>query len=293
MADEIVAQASPIGMIGPHRAIRDMISWSPASASGEAEAASFDHHRTYTSMPMTVAVRVPSGIERRGFARSPDRPTPAVMPVKAGKTMAKTRKNGSASCDPGEQVERPGFKSLEGTAGKEHHQRATEHAATTHRALTPRSAPRKTISSNQHQDDRQRDHARVEGHAGHRLNPWRQGSEGLGEGDHVEGHRDRLGQVQGDADRAADGGPERAGDDEVLAAALHLAVGGDLGDGQGRGDRHHVAEEDDQQAPEHTHVAHGVAEAQEEHRAEDGADAGEENRRGTESVTRHSLNSPG
>ena len=39
-AEEIVAQARPMGMIGPHTAIRDMISSSPASASGDAETAS-------------------------------------------------------------------------------------------------------------------------------------------------------------------------------------------------------------------------------------------------------------
>ncbi len=31
-------------------------------------------------------------MERLGFSKSPDRPTPAVMPVKAGKMMAKTVK---------------------------------------------------------------------------------------------------------------------------------------------------------------------------------------------------------
>ena len=42
-----------------------------------------------------MAARVPRGIERPGSLRSPERPTPAAMPVKAGKTMAKTMTKGS------------------------------------------------------------------------------------------------------------------------------------------------------------------------------------------------------
>ena len=49
------------------------------------------------SMPRTVAVMVPSGIDRLGLRRSPDSPTPAVMPVNAGKQIAKTTKNESVS----------------------------------------------------------------------------------------------------------------------------------------------------------------------------------------------------
>ncbi len=48
---------------------------------------------TYAIMPMKVAIRVPLGIAFRGDFRSPDSPTPAVIPVKAGKTMANTIKN--------------------------------------------------------------------------------------------------------------------------------------------------------------------------------------------------------
>ena len=40
----------------------------------------------------TVAVMVPKGIDRLGFLRSPERPTPAVIPVNAGKTIANTIK---------------------------------------------------------------------------------------------------------------------------------------------------------------------------------------------------------
>ena len=43
-------------------------------------------------MPQIVPASVPMGIERLGLRRSPDRPTPAVIPVKAGKIMAKTVK---------------------------------------------------------------------------------------------------------------------------------------------------------------------------------------------------------
>ncbi len=46
--------------------------------------------------PIAVAVSVPSGMLLRGFFRSPDSPTPAVMPVNAGKQIANTTKNGSA-----------------------------------------------------------------------------------------------------------------------------------------------------------------------------------------------------
>ena len=44
-------------------------------------------------MPVRVPPMVPMGIDLPGFFRSPDSPTPAVIPVKAGKTMAKTTKN--------------------------------------------------------------------------------------------------------------------------------------------------------------------------------------------------------
>ena len=46
----------------------------------------------YTVAPDTVARVVPRGIALEGFRRSPDSPTPAVIPVKAGKMIAKTRK---------------------------------------------------------------------------------------------------------------------------------------------------------------------------------------------------------
>ena len=52
--------------------------------------------KTYTSIPIMDAERVPNGIDLRGFFKSPDSPTPAVIPVKAGKIMAKTTKNVSA-----------------------------------------------------------------------------------------------------------------------------------------------------------------------------------------------------
>jgi hypothetical protein len=43
-------------------------------------------------IPETVARVVPNGIDLAGFFKSPDKPTPAVIPVKAGNTMAKTMK---------------------------------------------------------------------------------------------------------------------------------------------------------------------------------------------------------
>ncbi|CAI8269911.1 MAG: Uncharacterised protein [Bacteroidetes bacterium MED-G17] len=43
-------------------------------------------------IPITVAIIVPKGIDLFGSFKSPDKPTPAVMPVNAGKIMAKTLK---------------------------------------------------------------------------------------------------------------------------------------------------------------------------------------------------------
>ena len=42
-----------------------------------------------------VAESVPNGIDFRGFFKSPDKPTPAVIPVNAGKMMANTIKKSS------------------------------------------------------------------------------------------------------------------------------------------------------------------------------------------------------
>ena len=47
------------------------------------------------TMPDRVAARVPIGIDFFGSFKSPDKPTPAVIPVKAGKTIAKTLKKSS------------------------------------------------------------------------------------------------------------------------------------------------------------------------------------------------------
>ncbi len=44
-------------------------------------------------MPIKVAIRVPRGMDFRGRFKSPDSPTPAVIPVNAGNTIAKMRKN--------------------------------------------------------------------------------------------------------------------------------------------------------------------------------------------------------
>jgi hypothetical protein len=44
------------------------------------------------TIPVKVDRIVPSGIDLAGFFRSPDKPTPAVIPVNAGKTIAKTMK---------------------------------------------------------------------------------------------------------------------------------------------------------------------------------------------------------
>ena len=44
----------------------------------------------YTIIPTAVADKIPSGIDFFGSARSPESPTPAVIPVNAGNTIAKT-----------------------------------------------------------------------------------------------------------------------------------------------------------------------------------------------------------
>ena len=50
-----------------------------------------------------VASVVPKGMAREGFFKSPERPTPAVIPVNAGKIMAKTIKKScgfrNSACD--------------------------------------------------------------------------------------------------------------------------------------------------------------------------------------------------
>ncbi len=55
MAEDRVAAARPMGMMGPQRAILDMTSWSEASSSGGAETAIFRTTATYTTIPVRVA----------------------------------------------------------------------------------------------------------------------------------------------------------------------------------------------------------------------------------------------
>ena len=43
-------------------------------------------------IPVIDANIVPFGIDALGFFKSPDKPSPAVMPVKAGNIIAKTAK---------------------------------------------------------------------------------------------------------------------------------------------------------------------------------------------------------
>ena len=49
------------------------------------------------TMPIMVAVMVPAGMDFAGFFKSPERPTPAVIPVKAGNMMANTTNSFSGS----------------------------------------------------------------------------------------------------------------------------------------------------------------------------------------------------
>lgn len=50
------------------------------------------------TIPARVADNVPKGMDLRGFFKSPERPTPAVMPANAGKIIANTTKNLSGFC---------------------------------------------------------------------------------------------------------------------------------------------------------------------------------------------------
>ncbi len=47
-----------------------------------------------------MALRVPRGIALRGFSRSPDKFAPAIIPVTAGKKMAKTCQKLASSNSP-------------------------------------------------------------------------------------------------------------------------------------------------------------------------------------------------
>ena len=51
-------------------------------------------------MPVRVPARVPKGMDLPGSRKSPDRPTPAVMPVNAGKIMANMMKKPSGTSGP-------------------------------------------------------------------------------------------------------------------------------------------------------------------------------------------------
>ena len=89
-AEEMAAQPNPIGIIGPQIAMRLMINWSDARSSKEADNTSLRATATYIIIPTAVASRVPFGIEVFGSFKSPDKPKPAAIPVKAGKIIVKT-----------------------------------------------------------------------------------------------------------------------------------------------------------------------------------------------------------
>ena len=89
-AEEIAAQPRPIGIIGPHIAIRLIISWSEARSSKEADSTSFRATATYAIIPTAVASSFLFGREVFGSFKSPDKPKPAAIPVKAGNIIVKT-----------------------------------------------------------------------------------------------------------------------------------------------------------------------------------------------------------
>jgi hypothetical protein len=94
----------------------------------------------------------------------------------------------------------------------------------------------------------------------------------FGEGDHVERHGYGLGQVERDPDGTTDAGSEGPGNNEILPAPFHTTVGSDLGNCQGGGDGHQVAEHNDQQGSQEPNMSHGVSKPQEHDGAENGAD---------------------
>jgi hypothetical protein len=103
--------------------------------------ASFTTTSTYMIMPASVADMMPSGIDLRGCARSPDRPTPAVMPVNAGNTIAKTSMNASGLGRFVVNAIVAGRISSGPVPRKKTASEAPRMLATTQSALTPRSAP--------------------------------------------------------------------------------------------------------------------------------------------------------
>ena len=93
------------------------------------------------TMPVRVAAIVPSGMLRCGFFRSPESPRPAIIPVKAGKMMAKT----TAKLCGFSRVAVSWKMSGRIPSGAEPSRKAamepTRITETTHSTRTPRSAP--------------------------------------------------------------------------------------------------------------------------------------------------------
>ena len=86
-------------------------------------------------------------MERRGLAKSPESPTPAVIPVKAGNTMAKTKKNESGFSKPLKRLTDPMAAPSTGDPRKKNRSERTRMPTTTQRARTPRLAPRVTTNT--------------------------------------------------------------------------------------------------------------------------------------------------
>ncbi len=92
-----------------------------------------------------MADRVPKGIDLRGFFKSPESPTPAVIPVNAGKIIAKTLKKLSGFAmwanglmDGSAEMGLPIKKATSDTP---------KMLTTTHNTVTPKLAPFLTITS--------------------------------------------------------------------------------------------------------------------------------------------------
>ncbi len=105
----------------------------------------------------------------------------------------------------------------------------------------------------------------------------RKGDEkGLGEADHVHGHRDGLGQEEKDADGAAELHAQAAADQVVGAAAFDPRVGGDGGQGKCRQAGDHLGAQNDQNHLQDAGLAHDLAEPQKHDHAQNGERAGGE-----------------
>ena len=97
----------------------------------------------YITNPTNVPPIVPIGMDLDGFRRSPLKPTPAVIPVKAGKTIAKTAKKAEGFLIVGMKVSALGVYPV--LPAKKAINEIANIPTTKYSALTPRFAPLESI----------------------------------------------------------------------------------------------------------------------------------------------------